>query len=199
MDSEGIIKMKNNKLLGGSGFVLLLGVMLMIGSVSALSVSVPYMEEIDGVRTYQAYENNAEDFEIVLQNGGGTDPINVVVDVTTGSDVLQLMDENNIFLVVPGQKVVFFARGLISFDGRNTFASPEGFLCNYLGLPLLNKDQEDRAFPVIWQHPGTFKTDGGELGRVGSLFGWINTNTQKTFHNTQQTITGNKRKNFYSN
>lgn len=76
--------------------------------------------------------------------------------------------------VRPGQRIVFFARGLISFDGRHTFASPEGILCNELGLPLYVNEEGNMRGPIVFPHPDAYKTDAGKTGLVGSLFGWIN-------------------------
>lgn len=82
--------------------------------------------------------------------------------------------------VAPGQRIVFFARGLISYDGGHNFATPEGILCNEYGFPLFAKDSEARLFPVVWPHEQAYKTNGGELGRIGSLFGWIGTYDEET-------------------
>jgi hypothetical protein len=76
--------------------------------------------------------------------------------------------------VLPGQKIAFFARGLISYDGGHHFTTPEGILCNELSLPIMTKDADGNNTLVIFPHEKAYKTDGGDLGRVGSLFGWIN-------------------------
>ncbi len=81
---------------------------------------------------------------------------------------------NTDILVCPGQKIIFFARGLISYDKFNHFTTPAGIICNEYGLPLAGKDSEDRYYPVVFPHQRTYLTDGGKLGFVGSLFGWIN-------------------------
>jgi len=80
--------------------------------------------------------------------------------------------------VLSGQKLVFFARGLISYDGRNHFATPEGILCNEYGRPFVFKDQGGNEGIAIWPHPGAQKTNGNELGRIGSLIGWIGSYTE---------------------
>ena len=76
--------------------------------------------------------------------------------------------------VLPGQRIVFFARGLISYDGGHYFTTPEGILCNEYGLPIVTKYVDGNNVLVVWPHEQAYKTDGGELGRIGSLFGWIN-------------------------
>jgi hypothetical protein len=76
--------------------------------------------------------------------------------------------------VLPGQKIMFFARGLISFDGGHKFTTPEGFICNEYGVPILMADDDGNNVPVFWPYELAYKTNGGELGRIGSLFGWIN-------------------------
>ena len=74
--------------------------------------------------------------------------------------------------VSPGQKLIFFARGLVTYDGGYHFTTPEGILCNDYGLPLsINNDSNNT--PVVWPHEHAYKTDGGRLGLIGSLFGWI--------------------------
>jgi hypothetical protein len=82
--------------------------------------------------------------------------------------------------VAPGQRIVFFARGLISYDGGHNFATPEGILCNDYGLPLFAQDSEGGLSPVVWPHIQAYKTDGGKLGRIGSLFGWIDKYSEET-------------------
>jgi len=86
--------------------------------------------------------------------------------------------------VLPGQKLVFFARGLISYNERHTFATPEGILCNEYGLSVSVKDPEGNVTaPVVWPHEGAYMTDGDKLGQIGSLFGWINEYSAETaFH-----------------
>jgi len=80
---------------------------------------------------------------------------------------------NTLLHVVPGQTIVLFARGLISYDNGRGFAAPEGILCNEYGLPLLAENSKGKIAPVIWPHERAYRTDGDILGRIGSLFGWI--------------------------
>jgi hypothetical protein len=75
--------------------------------------------------------------------------------------------------VAKGQRLVLFARGLISYDSGHHFATPEGIICNEFGLPLLAQDTEGRTAPVVWPHDQAYVTDGDRPGRIGSLFGWI--------------------------
>lgn len=76
--------------------------------------------------------------------------------------------------VLPGQRITFFARGLISYNGAIHFTNPEGVICNEYGLPLLLTDPAGNISLAVWPHENAYKTNGGELGRIGSLFGWIN-------------------------
>jgi hypothetical protein len=85
---------------------------------------------------------------------------------------------NTLIKVFPGQKISFFARGLISYDGGNNFATPEGIICNEYGLPKLLQDEKGNKVAVFWPHPNAYKTDGNEIGRIGSLIGWINGYTE---------------------
>ena len=45
---------------------LILGV-ICLAPVAAIAVSIPHMEEINGVHTYEVYKDNAEDFKVVFQ------------------------------------------------------------------------------------------------------------------------------------
>ena len=78
-----------------------------------------------------------------------------------------------------GQRVAFFARGLISYNGGQLFTTPEGIICNQYGIPFLSKDPNKTESFAIWLHPEAYKTNGGELGRIGSLIGWINQYTEQ--------------------
>jgi hypothetical protein len=95
--------MKKNKLNGKWIFTLLLGVALLT-SVSAFGISTPYMEEINGVRTFEVYQSNSENFEVVLQSGLD-EPMNVKVSILEGSEVIELLGNEDIFQVNPGEKV----------------------------------------------------------------------------------------------
>ena len=84
--------------------------------------------------------------------------------------------------VLTGQKMRFFARGLVSYDSRNNFATPEGILCTEYGLPYFKKEGDIFLSPVIFPHEKAYKTDGKEIGRVGSLIGWVNQySSEKSF------------------
>lgn len=74
-----------------------------------------------------------------------------------------------------GQKLLFFASGLITYDGGIHFANPEGFICNEYGLSLAIQDGDELKGPVVWAHEQAYRTNGQELGRIGSLIGWIDT------------------------
>jgi len=76
--------------------------------------------------------------------------------------------------VLPGQRIAFFARGLISYDGGHHFTTPEGILCNEYGLPIMTRDADGNKVLVVWPHEHAYNTDGRQLGRIGSLFGWAN-------------------------
>jgi hypothetical protein len=80
-----------------------------------------------------------------------------------------------------GQRVVLYARGLITYDSGSNFANPEGILCDALGMPRLARGESGDLAPVVWPHPDAYPTDGGELGRIGSLIGWIGEDRTKAF------------------
>lgn len=79
-----------------------------------------------------------------------------------------------------GQRVAFFARGLISYDnsGRH-FTTPEGIICNEYGIPYRPQDADGNVDLIMWPHPEAYKTNGDELGRIGSLIGWVNEYTEQ--------------------
>ncbi len=81
--------------------------------------------------------------------------------------------------VLPGQTLSFFARGLISYNGRHDFATPEGILCNEYGIPFIINDGSGNSGTAVWPHPEAYKTNGNETGRIGSLIGWIGTYTEQ--------------------
>lgn len=81
--------------------------------------------------------------------------------------------------VLRGQTLSFFARGLISFDDRHLFATPEGILCNEYGVPVTFNDESGNGGIVVWPHLEAYKTNGNETGRIGSLIGWIGTYTEQ--------------------
>jgi len=81
--------------------------------------------------------------------------------------------------ILSGQRVVFFARGLISYNGGHHFATPEGILCNEYGIPLAFSDESGNSGIAVWPHPGAYKTNGDETGRIGSLVGWIGDYTEQ--------------------
>ena len=76
--------------------------------------------------------------------------------------------------VKSGQKIALFARGLITYDNGHYFSNPEGIICNELGLPYVFPNEEGQIIYGVWPHIKALKTNGGELGRIGSLIGWIN-------------------------
>jgi hypothetical protein len=90
---------------------------------------------------------------------------------------------NTNILLKSGQRVTFFARGLISYDGsRQQFTTPEGIICNEYGIPIMEEDDKGNKSMVVWPHPEAYKTNGTTLGRIGSLIGWVGDySEQRTF------------------
>lgn len=123
--------MNKNNLIKKFVMILILGV-LFSGIISAFGVGTPYMKEINGVRTFEVYENNAENFEVVLQSGT-ENPMNVKVSILEGSEVIELLEDNDIFLVNPNEKVsvkfrILAPKGAVigdSFSVRLGFASSD--------------------------------------------------------------------------
>jgi hypothetical protein len=99
--------------------------------------------------------------------------------ITVRVDASHEEGTNTNILVHAGQKVAFFARGHISYDNGHNFATPEGIICSELGIPLFFKDENGMAGMAIWPHPRAYNTNISELGRIGSLIGWIDEYTEQ--------------------
>ena len=70
----------------------------------------------------------------------------------------------------PNDRISVAATGAISFDSGHNFTNADGLFSTAKGQ-LLFHSQEVK--PVAWPHSGAYRTDGGQLGIIGSLFGWI--------------------------
>ena len=94
--------MKNNKNQNIRRFISL-AVLIVFGIsfISAFSISAPYMEN----KELKMSPGEIKDLEFVLQNGGATEEINVKVTILDGSDIIRLIDGNDIYPVTPGEKV----------------------------------------------------------------------------------------------
>ena len=95
--------MKNNNNLNKIYLSIAVLIFLGISFVSAFSVSSPYMEN----KTLNIFpDSKVTNLQFVLQNGGGaTDNVSIQVDVLEGSQIINVTDENNVYTVVPGDKV----------------------------------------------------------------------------------------------
>ena len=83
--------------------------------------------------------------------------------------------------VLRGQRLVFFARGLVSYSSGRNCATPDGILCNEYGVPVFARNPAgEMVAPVVWPHQGAYTTDGDKLGLIGSLYGWINEYSAET-------------------
>ena len=124
--------------------------------------------------TVQRYQPSEDAMELSVTDIEDSKSINIVrVDASIEGGI------NTNIKVQPGQTVSFFARGLISYDGRNHFASPEGMLCNEYGIPFNVNDESGNSGSAVWPHPNAYKTNGNEPGRIGSLIGWIGNYTEE--------------------
>lgn len=123
------------------------------------------------VQKYQASEDVLDLSEMEVED---SESIKIVrVDASKEGGI------NTKISVLPGQKLSFFARGLISYNGRHDFATPEGILCNEYGIPLTINDGSGNGGIAVWPHLEAYKTDGNEAGRIGSLIGWIGKYTEE--------------------
>jgi hypothetical protein len=110
--------------------------------------------------------------ELVVDSGS----LNVVrVDASREDGV------NTHIKVLRGQRLVFFARGLVSYSSGRNCATPEGILCNEYGVPVFAPNAAgDLVAPVVWPHEGAYVTDGDKVGLIGSLYGWIDEYSAET-------------------
>ena len=82
--------------------VLLLGItLLLISSVSAFAVSSKYWEE----RPIKLPAGGIETFEVILQNQGGSETINVRGEILQGSDIAQIETPQDAYPVPVGARV----------------------------------------------------------------------------------------------
>jgi hypothetical protein len=80
-----------------------------------------------------------------------------------------------------GQRISFFARGLITYDGGYNFTNPEGIICNELGLSRVVRSATGQLAPFVFPHENAYPTDDGKSGRIGRLIGWIGTDRSRAF------------------
>ncbi len=144
-----------------------------------MQIKAAHEQQVSGNRQYprllddlsklvQRYQIPEDSFDLSVMNVEDSKSVKIVrVDASKEGGV------NTNINVLPGQTLSFFARGLISFDGRRLFATPEGILCNEYGVPVLFNDQSGNSGSAVWPHPEAYKTNGNETGCVGSLIGWI--------------------------
>jgi len=91
--------MKINKLTARLSLSLII-IIFLSAIISALAVSMPYMEN----KQLKMLPGESRDFKFVLQSGEGRD-INVRTDITKGSEIINFVDSENIYLVKEGDKV----------------------------------------------------------------------------------------------
>jgi|GEM_PF-3255706 len=70
----------------------------------------------------------------------------------------------------PNDRILVVVTGAISYDSWHHFTNADGLFSTPKGQPLLHPQV---AKPVAWPHPEAYRTNGGQLGIIGSLFGWI--------------------------
>jgi hypothetical protein len=127
----------------------------------------------------------------MVQRYGGPDPnsesaAQEIIGETTGTRTVRIDAKCEEGLdtgidVRRGQRIALYARGLITFDGGHNFANPEGVLCNDLGLAQMVVGPSGALTPTVWPNPDAYPTDHGELGIIGSLFGWIGSERSAAF------------------
>ena len=70
--------------------------------INAFSISAPYMEN----NQLMLQPGEVRELQFTLQNGGGaTESIAVKVSIREGSEIAQIIDEKDIYIVNPGEKV----------------------------------------------------------------------------------------------
>jgi len=70
----------------------------------------------------------------------------------------------------PNDRISVVAAGVISYDSGHHHTNADGLFTTYKGQPLAHPQVMK---PMRWQHPEAYQTDGGRLGIIGSLFGWV--------------------------
>ena len=73
----------------------------LISFVNALSVSMPYMEN----KELKLFPGELKDLTFTLQNSGATENIVVRATVLEGIEFANIIDEDNLYTVAPGDKV----------------------------------------------------------------------------------------------
>lgn len=145
--------------------------------------------ERDVERSQQFPELISDLRELVQRYDGpasGSVPLREVALVSGGDKILRVdaAKENGVDSGIDlrkGQRVEIHARGLISYDGGYNFVTPEGIICNALGLPQMVEGPSGAVGPFFWPHPQAYKTDGGWPGRIGSLIGWVGEERSNAF------------------
>ncbi|MFH1787276.1 MAG: hypothetical protein ABH811_00570 [archaeon] len=93
--------MKKEKIKGKFVFgIFLILFLFSIVFVSAFSVGMPYMED----KKLYLSPGDITDLEFVLQNSGGIENINAIVRIVEGSEIIERIDTNEIYVVVPGEQ-----------------------------------------------------------------------------------------------
>lgn len=70
----------------------------------------------------------------------------------------------------PGARLSIVATGVISYDSFPHFTNPDGLLSTHRGQPLMHPQLMGL---IAWPNPDAYRTDSGQLGIIGSLFGWM--------------------------
>lgn len=83
-------------------FVSMFFLLSVISFTSAVAIGGPPMEN----KQLVLFSGESRNLEFTIQNGGGaTEAVNVKVNVIEGSDIIKLVEEENIYLVSPGDMV----------------------------------------------------------------------------------------------
>ena len=93
----------------GIGFIL-----FFIAFVSAFSVGMPYMEN----KQLYLFPGEIRDLEFVLQNSGGTEDINARATIIEGSEIIEITDTSNVYVVIPGKQTKVNFRVTIPEDAQ---------------------------------------------------------------------------------
>jgi hypothetical protein len=86
---------KKREMMFGICIVLVLSFMSFI---SAFSVAMPYMEN----KQLYLYPGSTTDLQFILHDSGGTENINARVTIIEGSEIIEIIDSSNIYVVIPG-------------------------------------------------------------------------------------------------
>jgi len=94
--------------------VFLIGILFSVTFISAFSVGMPYMEN----KQLYLSAGDTRGLEFVLQNSGGTVNSNAKARIIEGSEIIEITDLSDVYVVVPGEQTKVNFRITIPEDAQ---------------------------------------------------------------------------------